>query len=340
MKVLIAGGCGFIGTNLSIYLKEKKIKVVSIDNLYRNGSKLNEKKLSKFKIKNYRIDIKNLNNHKIGKFDFIIDCCAEPSVEVSKFELDRVVNTNLIGTFNLLKKAIKDSSNFIFLSSSRVYSINSLRSLIKNLNIKKKLKHKTEINENYPTSSPKSLYGFTKLSSEDLIKELSFTFKFKYIINRFGVVSGPGQMGRVDQGFLSLWVWKHICKEKLSYIGFGGHGNQKRDVLHINDLNDIIYKQIKKIRSIYNVTFNIGGGKKNLISLKELTILCQKISGNKININSIRKTSVYDIPFYCSSIQKVYKHYKWKPKLSVKQIVKDVYNWQISDFKKLQKIIK
>ena len=65
MKVLIAGGCGFIGTNLSIYLKEKKIKVVSIDNLYRNGSKLNEQKLSKFKIKNYRIDIKNLNKQKL-----------------------------------------------------------------------------------------------------------------------------------------------------------------------------------------------------------------------------------------------------------------------------------
>ena len=51
MKVLIAGGCGFIGTNLSIFLKEKKIKVVSIDNLYRHGSKLNEQKLSKFKIR-------------------------------------------------------------------------------------------------------------------------------------------------------------------------------------------------------------------------------------------------------------------------------------------------
>jgi len=340
MKVLIAGGCGFIGMNLSIYLKEKNIKVVSIDNLYRNGSKLNEQKLSKLKIKNYRIDIKNLNKQKIGKFDFIIDCCAEPSVEVSKFELDRVVNTNLIGTFNLLKKAIKDGSNFIFLSSSRVYSIKHLRSLVKNLNIKKKLNQKTEVNEKFSTISPKSLYGFTKLSSEDLIKELSFTFNLKYIINRFGVVSGPGQMGKVDQGFLSLWVWKHICKEKLSYIGFGGYGNQKRDVLHINDLNEIIYKQLKKIKSTYNVSFNIGGGKKNLISLNELTTLCQKISGNKIAINSIRKTSVYDIPYYCSSIKKVYKYYKWKPKLSVHQIVEDVYNWQMTDFKKLRRIIK
>ena len=107
MKVLIAGGCGFIGTNLSIFLKKKKIKVVSIDNLYRHGSKLNEQKLSKFKIKNHRIDIKNLHKQKIGKFDFIIDCCAEPSVEISKFELDRVVNTNLIGTFNLLKKQLR-----------------------------------------------------------------------------------------------------------------------------------------------------------------------------------------------------------------------------------------
>ena len=89
--------------NKFVNLLKKKDQSSIIDNLYRHGSKLNEQKLSKFKIKNHRIDIKNLHKQKIGKFDFIIDCCAEPSVEISKFELDRVVNTNLIGTFNLLK---------------------------------------------------------------------------------------------------------------------------------------------------------------------------------------------------------------------------------------------
>ena len=64
MKVLIAGGCGFIGSNLSLFLKKNNYEVLSIDNLYRNGSRLNEKKLKENYIKNVRLDIKNLSKKK------------------------------------------------------------------------------------------------------------------------------------------------------------------------------------------------------------------------------------------------------------------------------------
>ena len=58
------------------------------------------------------------------------------------------------------------------------------------------------------------------------IEEFSFAFNLKYIINRFGVVSGPLQFGKQDQGFISLWIWNHITKKKLKYIGFGGFGRR------------------------------------------------------------------------------------------------------------------
>ena len=111
----------------------------------------------------------------------------------------------------------------------------------------------------------------TKLASEELIKEFNYMYKIKYIINRFGVISGPWQFGKVDQGFVSLWVEKHLNKKKLYYIGYGGYGNQVRDVIHIDDVCEILFKQIKKLDSIYNESFDIGGGKSNSISLKELT---------------------------------------------------------------------
>tara|TARA_B100000886_G_scaffold73897_1_gene47649 strand:+ start:3339 stop:4367 length:1029 start_codon:yes stop_codon:yes gene_type:complete len=342
MKILITGGCGFIGSNIAIFLKKrlKKANIFTLDNLIRKGSKLNKARLLKSSIKNFRFDI--INQKKIlhlRKFDLIIDCCAEPAIEASRKNPDIVFNTNLIGTFNVLKKCIKDNSDLIFLSSSRVYSIANLRNIKKNFNFKKEIKIKEKINENFETTLPSSLYGFTKLASEKLIKEMFFNRKMKYLINRFGVVAGPWQFGKQDQGFVPLWVARHLYMKKLSYIGFGGHGNQIRDIIHIDDLCEIILRQIKNFNKIKNTTFNIGGGKKNSISLKNLTLKCRKITDNEIKINRVSKTSQFDIPYYVTDNKKVEKYYSWRPKKNVDQIIKDIYQWLLKN-KKVKKYFK
>jgi CDP-paratose 2-epimerase len=330
MKILITGGCGFVGSNIAVFLKKKKknLKIFSLDNLVRKGSLVNLNRLKKHKISNFKINIENETSlNKLPNFDFIIDCCAEPAIEVSKKDPDRVFNTNLVGTFNILKKCVKDKTNLIFLSSSRVYSIEKLKSLVNNLNIDKSLKIKKKIKENFETSSPSSLYGFTKLASEKLIKEMFYKNNIKYIINRFGVIAGPWQFGKQDQGFVSLWIARHLLKKKLSYIGFGGNGHQVRDIIHIDDVCQIILLQINKIKKINNNTFNIGGGPKNSISLKNLTVLCQKMTKKKIKIGSIFKTSIFDIPYFVTDNYKINKIYKWKPSKNVNQIIKDIHIW-------------
>ena len=330
MKILITGGCGFVGSNIAIYLKKnlKKVQVYSLDNLSRNGSSLNKKRLDKINIKNFNVNIENFKKIKfLPKFDLIIDCCAEPAIEASKYDTDRVFNTNLLGTFNVLKKCLKDKANIIFLSSSRVYSIQQLRNLVKRTNIIKPLKIKYKINENFTTSSASSLYGFTKLASEKLIKEMFYKTNLKFIINRFGVIAGPWQFGKQDQGFVPLWVARHLFKKKLSYIGFGGKGHQVRDILHIKDACEIILIQIKKIKKINNKTFNIGGEIKNSISLNDLTSKCEKLTKHKIKFKSISKTSIFDIPYYVSDNNKLKKFYKWKPSRNIDKILRDIYYW-------------
>ena len=119
MKILITGGCGFVGSNIAIYLKKKikKVKISSLDNLIRKGSTINRNRLKKYNIQNYNINIEKFDKIKfLPKYDLIIDCCAEPAIEASKKDPDRVFNTNLIGTFNILKKCAKDKTNIIFLS--------------------------------------------------------------------------------------------------------------------------------------------------------------------------------------------------------------------------------
>ena len=255
--------------------------------------------------------------------------------EVDEANWMKVIDTNLIGTFNVLKKCQNDKSIIIFLSTSRVYSIHNLRKLVKQKNILNKINPKFKINEEFETNLPKSLYGFSKLCSEELIKEYNYSNNIKYIINRFGVIAGPWQFGKQDQGFVSLWVAKHLFKKKLSYIGFGGYGNQIRDIIHIEDVCEIIFLQIKNLNKKFNNTFNIGGGIKNTISLRQLTIKCEKLIGHKLRVKKVKKTSKFDIPYYVTDNKKVSKYYKWRPLKNIDQILKDVYTW-LRIYKKLK----
>ena len=328
MKILITGGCGFVGSNLALFLKKKGFTVHTLDNLTRKGSKYNSNLLKKQKIKNYKINISNIKKIKsLPKYDLILDCCAEAAVEISKNDFDKVINTNLIGTINILKKSKNDKSKIIFISSSRIYPLEEMNKVIKNKNLKSKIKISKMFSEKDKIIGPKTIYGLTKLCSEMLIEEFSYAYKLKYLINRCGVISGPLQFGKQDQGFVSLWIWRHLNKKKLSYIGYGGYGNQIRDVLHIDDLCELILLQIKNINKINNKLFTVGGSKTSYTSLSQLTKLCQKITGNKIKMGKVSKTSSYDVPYYLSDNTHVSNTYRWKPKRSINQVVMDTFLW-------------
>lgn len=340
MKILVTGGCGFVGANICISLKKINHNVFSLDNLSRKGSRYNLKILKNLNIKNYNEDISKYSRLlKLPKFDLIIDCCAEASVEVSKNELDRVINTNLIGTFNILKKIKKDKSKIIFISSSRVNSISAINNILKKKILKFPVKVKKKIDQKFETSKPKSIYGFTKLASEMLIEEFAYAFNIKYIINRSGVLSGPLQFGKQDQGFISLWVWSHIIKKKLKYIGYGGNGHQVRDVLHIDDLTDLIKIQIKNFNKINNEIFTIGGSTTSYTSLKKLTKICEKLTKNSIEFKKEPKSSIYDIPYFISDNSKVTKFYGWKPKRNIIKVVYDTHKWLINNKNQLKKYL-
>ena len=332
MNILVTGGCGFVGSSICIYLKKKNrdLNILSVDNLSKIYSKYNQRKLKKNKINNKKINVGNINNFKNLKFkaDFIIDCSAEPAVEASRRNVSKVIESNFLSTFNVLQKAKKDKSKVIFLSSSRVYPIKL--SYNKFSNYLKTGKHKL-YTENDSILGIKTIYGFTKLSSEELIKEYMYSNNIEYIINRCGLISGPRQFGKVEQGLVSLWMWRHINKSKLSFIGHNGSGKQIRDILFVEDLCNLILQQIKNFKKFKNNLFCIGGGKANIVNLKKLTYLCEKITGNKVKILKVKKTSIYDVPYYVTSLKKIIKLSGWKPKKNLKNGLEEIYKWMIEN---------
>lgn len=345
MKILITGGCGFVGSNLAILFKDyfTSSDIYCLDNLSRRGSELNLTKILKKGIQFVHGDVRNRNDFdRIPKVDLVIDAAAEPSVLAGTVpgELENLIDTNLNGTINTLYFAKKHQAQFIFLSTSRVYPYDSL------LNVKLEVGSnrfnfadnqtitgvsKKGIQESYPLEGIRSLYGATKLSSEYIIKEFAHNFDIPTVINRCGVLSGPFQMGKIDQGVIVLWMARHFWKKNLSYIGFGGLGQQARDVLHVKDLFNAIIWQLKNISVVHNQLYNLGGGLENTVSLAELTRLCEEITGNKISISSDENNRPGDIPVFITDNSKFETLSGWKPAYSVKQLLTEVHEWINND---------
>jgi CDP-paratose 2-epimerase len=353
LKIVITGGAGFVGSTLCLQLKKKypDYSIVAFDNLKRRGSELNLIDFQKSGIPFVHGDIRNAEDlSALGSFDVLIEASAEPSVTAGlDSDPTYVINNNLYGSINCFNACLKHKAKLIFLSTSRVYPIEA----IEKANFKEETtrfafdENQTEkgisekgISENLKLDGARSFYGTTKLSSEMFIQEYCEFYGLKAAITRFGVIAGPRQMGKTDQGVVTLWMAKHFWKQSLKYIGYGGTGKQVRDILHVDDLVELTDLQIHNIEKFNAKIYNVGGGLENSASLLEMTAICEKITGNKITIGSETETRPADLRMYITDNALIEKETGWKPKRSVETVFTDIYHWIRDNESQLETILK
>lgn len=258
-KILITGGAGFVGSNIAIAIKEHFVKceVVALDNLHRKGAELNIPRLEEHGVEFLRGDVRNSQDlERAGEIDFLIECSAEPSVLAgSDGDTEYLIQTNLNGAINCADVCRKYNAPMLFLSTSRVYPIEPLLNCeIRETptrfewtdNQKVSGLSSKGLSEAFPMEGARSLYGGTKYAAEVMLREYSDAFDLPIIINRCGVLAGPWQFGKADQGIAAFWTAAHMFKRNLKYIGFEGSGKQVRDMLHIDDLIRLVMMQIEK----------------------------------------------------------------------------------------------
>ncbi|MBN2012193.1 NAD-dependent epimerase/dehydratase family protein [candidate division KSB1 bacterium] len=339
--ILITGGAGFVGSNLAIGLKKRfpGLSIIALDNLKRRGSEFNVPRLLDFSIQFIHGDVRNqedlINLPKAPSL--IIECSAEPSVMAGYAGSHAyMINSNLSGSINCFELARHHHAAIIFLSTSRVYPHEQINKLIFDetanrfeLDDQSRLpgiSHRG-VAENFPIHGRRTLYGATKYASELLLTEYSDMFNIPYVINRCGVIAGPWQMGKIDQGVFALWMAAHVFKHSLRYVGYGGMGKQVRDVLHIDDLLELIIYQTTNMASVQSKTYNVGGGTANAISLRELTQLCREISGNEIHIESDLSNRPGDVKWYITDNSYVMKDTSWNVKANTERIMTNIWEW-------------
>lgn len=351
-NILVTGGCGFVGSNLCVLLKEKypQYQIIALDNLKRRGSELNIPRLAAMGIQFLHADIRNKADLVIDiPLHTVIDAAAEPSVLAGiGSSADYLIETNFNGTVNLLNLATTHKADFIFLSTSRVYPIASLDKLAYHEEATRFVLDEQQtlpgcsvkgIAENFPLDGARSLYGSTKLASELMIREYEAFYGLRAVINRCGVITGPYQMGKVDQGVVVLWMARHYWKKPVNYIGYNGSGKQVRDLLHIHDLFRLVDMQVHDMAAFSGKLYNVGGGNEVSVSLKELTHLCAGITGNKVAEEVQLKNRQGDIPMYITDNSSITAATGWQPLKPAAIILTDIFDWIKQNEKQLKPIL-
>ena len=321
MKVLITGGLGFIGSNLTEYLLSKKSikKIVIIDNFSKSSTKYLDT-ITKYKlftsIKSYkksssRVEVikSDINNKdfafKVTKnIDYIVHLAAESGVDVSISKPYESFQTNVLGAYNYIEASrLNNIKRFIFASSGAVFG--DTKPPLKESNVR----------------APISPYGSSKLTIETFCETYSNVFNLNTTILRFSNAYGPYSLHK--QSIVSKFI-NNILSNKAIVVN--GNGSVTRDYVHVSDICNAIYKSIKDKNG--NKTYHVGTGKET--SIKQLIkILKEECVDCDINVK-YGSDRVGDMKKNYTSINKIKKHLNWSPKISLQKGFSQTFKWFVS----------
>jgi CDP-paratose 2-epimerase len=350
--ILVTGGAGFLGSTIAFRLKadHPAARIVALDNLRRRGSELNLSRLAARGIEFRHADIRAPDDLDIGALDLVVECSAEPSVLAGRAGDSRyLLDTNLGGAINCLELARRHRAALLFVSTSRVYPFDRIGALPFAVAGERFVLDGAAglppgvsaagLTTEFPLPGRRTLYGASKLAAELIVQEFADIFDLPALILRFGVIAGPWQMGKLDQGFVALWVARHLAGKPLSYCGYEGSGRQVRDVLHVEDAADLIALGIAGLAGQRGTVFNAGGGGGQTISLAELTVLCQTLTGRSIAIARDPATRPGDIPWYVTDNRAATAAFGWAPSRPIPVVVADLCRWIAENGDKLAAIL-
>lgn len=329
MKILITGGCGFIGTNAAQFYLKKGLKVIAFDNLSRSGAKQNLAwlKSQKGRFAFIKGDVRNaqqlLNVFKTHKPDLVLHLAAQVTMVTSVTNPREDFEINALGTFNVLEAMRKTKSKAGALYSSTNKVMGELLD-IPVIEKAKRYDYKSikGVSEKYPLDFH-GPYGCSKGCGDQYFLDYARIFGLNTVVFRQSGIYGPHQFGIEEQGWLA-WFCNALLFDKP--VSIFGNGKQVRDVLYVDDLIRAYDAALKNIKKTRGKAYTVGGGAKFSISIWELFDILQKIGRKKFNYK-FGPWRPGDQKIYVSDLASAKKDFNWSPTVSPQEGLKRLYSW-------------
>ena len=339
MKLLITGGCGFLGSNLAATALDRGDKLVLFDNLCRNGSLENLAWLQNqgtFKFEHG--DIRNANDiaRVIKSFrpDVIFHLAGQVAMTTSITNPRMDFEVNVMGSHNLLEavRLYAPMASVVYSSTNKVYGDLNQFTYKETKTRFECLEKINGFDENTPLEFH-SPYGCSKGAADQYMLDYARIFGLKTVVFRHSSMYGGRQFSTYDQGWVGWFCQKAIETKNGSIekpFTVSGSGKQVRDVLHAEDMKRLYFIAHDKIDRAKGQVFNIGGGMANSLSILELFSLLKSIIG--VRLDYIKKPfRESDQKVFVADITKAKDILSWSPKIAPYEGISQMLQWITSD---------
>jgi len=334
MKVLITGGCGFLGSNIASEILRREDELVVYDNLSRVGGDSNLawlKAIGDFRfIKGDTKDFDQLSTVIIEEQPEVIYHLAGQVAMTTSIANPRLdFETNTLGTFNVLEsvRQFDPGATVVYSSTNKVYGDFEYFNYDETPTRFVCREHPCGFDETVGLDFH-SPYGCSKGAADQYMLDYARIFHLNTVVFRHSSMYGARQFGTYDQGWISWFVQKAVetVRDPSTTFTISGNGKQVRDVLHAEDMIRLYVSAADHINVARGQVFNIGGGIDNSLSLLELFSFLESELGVKLNYTHLPPRES-DQKVFVADIAKATRLLEWSPKVEKFTGIRKMIRW-------------